>query len=196
MKTIFEWSEVLDTSEHCAHYTHVWAKVGEDVITIEWKGWKDYDSFCVMVNGDYMKALNLWRIEDLLEAKILAEEMYAEKIVGGISKEVLWAYLRSKTNVKKITGFGDRLTYSFSIGEVEGRIELKRIENTTRVTTTTINEYGFFESGVRFRVEEDFDKMEPSRAIYHVTGIVSRIYGPKITKSVFDQMKLGSEEDV
>ena len=48
-----QWSEEREPCESI-RYNHVVAESALGLISIEWKGWKDYDSFCVHLDGDYI----------------------------------------------------------------------------------------------------------------------------------------------
>ena len=71
-------SALVWSSEHEANqsirYNHVLADSPLGQFSIEWKGWKDHDAYCVYLDGDYLDSDN-----DLDEAKLIAEKRLADK---------------------------------------------------------------------------------------------------------------------
>lgn len=50
-----QWSEATQPNEQ-HRYDHVLASSALGVFSIEWKGWKKYDSPCLMLDGDFLEA--------------------------------------------------------------------------------------------------------------------------------------------
>ena len=71
-------SALVWSSEHEANesirYNHVLADSPFGQFSIEWKGWKDHDSYCVYLDGDYLDSDN-----NLDEAKLIAEKYLMDK---------------------------------------------------------------------------------------------------------------------
>lgn len=76
-----EWSEEKQPCEDC-RYNHVTGKTGLGEFSIEWKGWKDYDSRVVYLNGEYVGSG--W---DLDEAKQIAATHLAQLIGSCLQNE-------------------------------------------------------------------------------------------------------------
>ena len=79
MKTYRELvSALVWSSEHEANesirYNHVLADSPLGQFSIEWKGWKDHDSYGTYLDGYYLDSAN-----DLDEAKLIAEKCLADK---------------------------------------------------------------------------------------------------------------------
>lgn len=72
-KNLLNWSEEHEANESI-RYNHILADSPLGQFSIEWKGWKDHDAYCVYLDGDYLDSDN-----DLDEAKLIAEKRLADK---------------------------------------------------------------------------------------------------------------------
>jgi hypothetical protein len=74
-----QWSEVRKPDEKCG-YDHVFVDTPIGRITVEWKSWKEYDSYCIQCNSlDH----ELWGFDNaftLEEAKQKAQARYTKLI--------------------------------------------------------------------------------------------------------------------
>lgn len=50
----FPFTEELEPSEHI-RYNHVLLETPLGVVSIEWKGWKEYDPYTIYLDGEYLK---------------------------------------------------------------------------------------------------------------------------------------------
>lgn len=62
------WSREYEANE-TIRYNHVLADSPLGQFSIEWKGWKEHDSYCTYIGGHY-----LYSAYDLDEAKLIAEK--------------------------------------------------------------------------------------------------------------------------
>ena len=71
------WSEPQEPNERI-RYTHVVAETALGTFTIQWKGWKENDSPCVYLNGEYLST------EPTIEAAKAWVTKHLQKIVNGL----------------------------------------------------------------------------------------------------------------
>lgn len=73
-----KWSEASPPNEDC-RYDHVTGTCPLGTYSIEWKSWKEYDSYCIYFNGDYLAVAN-----DLSYAKMYVDQHYEKTILSCI----------------------------------------------------------------------------------------------------------------
>ena len=71
--SVLVWSNEHEANESI-RYNHVLADSPLGKFSIEWKGWKDHDSYCIYVDGYYLDYAN-----NLDEAKLIAEKRLVDK---------------------------------------------------------------------------------------------------------------------
>lgn len=63
----YEWSEIKEPCEDC-RYHHITLESPIGKFSIEWKGWKEHDSYCIYLNSEYIDVVN-----DIEDAKIFVK---------------------------------------------------------------------------------------------------------------------------
>ena len=71
--SVLVWSSEHEANEFI-RYNHVLADSPLGKFSIEWKGWKDHDSYCIYVDGYYLDYAN-----NLDEAKLIADKRLVDK---------------------------------------------------------------------------------------------------------------------
>jgi hypothetical protein len=72
-ETEMEWTEPTRPNQEC-HYDHIECQTPLGLARIEWKGWKERDSPCVYLNGEYLDSAF-----DIAEAKEMIEHHLIKK---------------------------------------------------------------------------------------------------------------------
>jgi len=70
-----KWTEHQPPNES-SHYDHVTSQTPIGIFCIEWKSWKEYDSYCLTFDGDFVDAL-----PTLEEAKARAGKFILDKLL-------------------------------------------------------------------------------------------------------------------
>lgn len=71
------WSEPKPPTKDVCCYDHCRASTPLGEFSVEWKSWKQYDSYCVYFNGDYLES-----VFDLEDAKDWVDKYYKDLIMS------------------------------------------------------------------------------------------------------------------
>lgn len=70
------WSEISDPKEGVSYYTHTTLETPLGKAILEWKGWKEYPSYSVTIDGEYISE----EYGTIDEAKEKVREYLTEKL--------------------------------------------------------------------------------------------------------------------
>ncbi len=104
------WTEPKEPTQGVSHYTHVISETPLGQCLIEWKGWKQSDSYSVTIGNDY-----IGEGDDLEDGKRLAKEWLLKKY-NELSKLLVIISDEEILNIAIDKASNEKYTWNFDYG--------------------------------------------------------------------------------